>query len=156
MRILLALAVAALGAPAFAQSAIMTDFSMGEMRTVLTEAGIEVTSEDVSDDGIPHLVAKDANGLVFSVYGNECDSKAPPQRCRGAEFVATFTLDDADDVSDVLAEIDYAAVQDYAGDDGQLHLSRYVIFDEGITTGNLKANIKVFLSISKEVWDQLS
>ena len=142
------------GAPAFGQ-AVMLNFSFPEMRQQLTDLKSSVTSEAETSDKIRYLEAKAESGLIYAVYGFECDSKEPSQRCRGAEMIASFTLEDKNDVDEALDLIDYAAVADYKGSDGNLKLSRYVIFDNGITPANLKVNLEVFLSISGKVWDML-
>jgi hypothetical protein len=156
MRILIvvALGMAGLfGAPAFAQQ-VMADYSWGQMRDQVVKAGAEVTKEGVSGDS-RYLTGKDDSGLSFGVYGMECDSKEASQRCRGADFIASFTLKDATKGDAVLAMLDYAAVSDYRDDEGHVKISRYVIFDGGITEVNLQTNIEVFLSLANQTWDKL-
>jgi len=150
--ILAALALA--GAPASAQ-AVMLNFSFAEMRQQMTDLKSTFKREAVTDEGVRFVEAEAESGLIYAIYGLECDNKEATQRCRGAEMVASFKLKDEGDVPDALAEIDYAAVADYKGDDGRLKLSRYVIFDNGITAANLKVNLEVFLNISEDVWDYL-
>jgi hypothetical protein len=156
MRILAAaglMMLAALGAPAFGQT-LMKDFSWTEMRAELVAAGAEVTRDGASDDS-RYLVGKDDTGLTFSVYGMQCDTKEITQRCTGADFVASFTLKDPSTINTVLDDVDYAALGDYKGDDGNLKISRYVIFDHGIARENLQVNIEVFLRLSNDIWDDL-
>jgi hypothetical protein len=147
-------ALALAGAPAFGQT-VMLNFSFPEMRQQLTDLKSTVTSEGDNSEKIHFVEAKAESGLVYVIYGFECDSKEPTQRCRGAEIIASFALADKNDVDEATDLIDYAAVTDYKGSDGNLKLSRYVIFDNGITPGNLKVNLEVFLSISNKVWDML-
>jgi hypothetical protein len=151
-----ALATLALAAtPAFGQ-AVMLNYSFPEMRQQLTDLKSTVTEEgDTEEEKTHYLEAKSESGLIYAVYGAECDSKETTQRCRGAEFIASFELADDSDVDEVLELIDYAAISDYKGSDGDLKVSRYVILDNGITPANLKVNIEVFLSISNKVWDLL-
>lgn len=151
--VLVLAAAGALGAPAFAQ-AVVKDFSWPEMRAELVTAGVEVTKDDIAGD-TRYLVGKDDTGLVFAVYGFQCDSKETSQRCTGADFVSSFTFKDPATVNDTLAKIDYAALADYKGDDERLKIARYIIFDHGITRENLQANIEVFLRLSNQVWDDL-
>jgi len=156
MRILSVFALAAIsafGAPAFAQS-LMKDFSWSEMRAELATAGATITKEDVASDQ-RYLAGKDDTGLVFAVYGFQCDTTEISQRCTGADFVSSFTLADPADINDILDMIDYASLSDYKGDDERLKISRYVIFDGGITRENLQVNIEVFLRLSNDVWDTL-
>jgi hypothetical protein len=151
-----ALATLALtAAPAFGQT-VMLNYSFPEMRQQLTDLKSTVTEEgDTEEEKTHYLEAKADTGLIYAVYGNECDSKEATQRCRGAEMIASFELADDGDVNEALDLIDYAAIADYKGSDGDLKISRYVIFDNGITPANLKVNIEVFLSISNKVWDML-
>ena len=150
------LAAAGLGAPAFAQTSVLKDFSWADMRTALEGAKATVKEESVTDGGTRYLSAKDADGLNFNVYGHECDTKETSQRCRGAELSASFTLKSNADVPKALAGIDYAAVADDEDGDGKIKMVRYLIFDDGITPGNLKVNLDVFLNISNDVWTYLS
>ena len=153
--VLAALAALALtGAPAFAQ-AVMLNFSFSEMRDQLVAQGVTVTKEEDTAEGLHYLQAKDDTGLIFAVYGMECDSKAVTQRCTGAEMLASFTLSDKTKIDQALDMVDFAAVSDYKGTDGNVKISRYIIFDNGITPANLKVNIEVFLSLTNQVWDKL-
>ena len=113
-----------------------------------------MTKEGVSGDQ-RFMAGKDDTDLVFAVYGAQCDNKEITQRCTGADFVCSFTLKDPSKISDVLDMVDYAALGDYKGGDGRLKVSRYIIFDGGITNENLQANIEVFLRLSNDIWDKL-
>ena len=151
-----ALAVAGLGAPAFAQTSVLKDFSWADMRTALDGVKATVTKEGVTEGGVRYLAAKDSEGMNFDVYGHECDTKEASQRCRGAELSASFTLKNKADVPKALAGIDYAAVADSEDGDSAIKMVRYLIFDEGITPGNLKVNLEVFLNISNDAWTYMS
>src|SRR5262249_21626656 len=145
-------------APAGAQT-LMPNFSFPEMRAVLTDLKATVTKEDVTESGHRYLEAKAESGLIFQVYGFECgDAKGsdPLQRCTGAELSADFTMASGKNAHDAAAEIDYAAVVDEATSNTNLQMRRYLIFDNGITPGNLKTNIQVYLNITNKVWDKLS
>ncbi len=48
--------------------------------------------------------------------------------------------------------LDFAAVSDYRDEEGHVKISRYVIFDGGITEVNLQTNITVFLSLANQTW----
>ena len=124
------------------------------MRAELVEQGAEVTKEGVSGEQ-RFMSAKAKSGLVFAVYGAQCDTKEITQRCTGADIISSFTLKDPSKISDILDMVDYAALGDYKGDDGRLKVSRYVIFDGGITHENLQTNIEVFLALSNQIWDKL-
>lgn len=156
MRVLAALALMALGsmgAPAFAQS-LMKDFSWADMRSELTKAGLVITDEGLSGD-LRYMAVTADSGLVFGVYGFQCDTPEASQRCTGAEFVASFTLAKDDLIDDALAAVDFAALADYRGNDGKLKISRYIIFDGGISHDNLQANLEVFTRLTDKIWDML-
>jgi hypothetical protein len=156
MRILAILALAALGGAALPASAqtLKKDFSWPEMRAELVEQGVEVTKEGMSGDQ-RFMSGKDDTGLVFAVYGAQCDNTEITQRCTGADIISSFTLKDPAKIYEVLDMIDYAALGDYKGDDGRFKVSRYIIFDGGITHENLQTNIEVFLNLSNQIWDKL-
>lgn len=143
-----------ISAPAHAQM-VMLNFSFPEMRQQLTDQKATITNESQTDDGLRYLSAKTDAGLIFSVYGIQCDTNEPTQRCTGAEMIASFTLADPTQIDKALDLIDYAALSDYKGSDGNLKLSRYVIFDNDITPANLKTNIEVFLGLANQAWDKL-
>ena len=147
-------ALALAGAPAFGQT-VMLNFSFPELRQQLTDLKSTITDEDETEDKIRYLEAKTESGLVYAIYGLECEGAADTQRCRGAEIVASFSLADKSKAEYALGLIDYAAIADYKGTDGDVKLSRYVIFDNGITPANFKTNIEVFLSLANKVWDKL-
>ncbi len=152
-----AMAFAALGfgsAPAFGQT-VMLNFSFPELKQQLIDLKSTIKKEAETDDKIRFIEAESPDGLIYGVYGLECDSKEPTQRCRGAEMIASFDLERDGDINEALDLIDYAAVADYKGTDNRLKLSRYVIFDDGITPANFKVNITVFTNIANDVWDML-
>ena len=39
------------------------------------------------------------------------------------------------------------------GGDNSLEVTRYIIFDEGISRGNLQTNIEVFTAVAEEIWN---
>jgi len=157
MRIIALSALATLaltGAPAFGQT-VMLNFSFPELKQQMIDLKSTIKKEAETDDKIRFIEAETEDGLIYAIYGLECDSKEPTQRCRGAEMVASFDLERDGDIGEALDMIDYAAVADYKGADNRLKLSRYVIFDDGITPANFKVNITVFTNIANDVWDLL-
>lgn len=148
-----ALFAALCASPAFSQT-VMLNYSWPEMRQALVGAGATITAEGADGD-IRYFDAKSKDDLMFTVFGFECDTKETTQRCRGAQLAASFTPKDSDSLAKALDAIDYAAVADNASARGNVRLTRYVIFDEGITPGNLKSNITVFLNISNDIWEML-
>ena len=39
------------------------------------------------------------------------------------------------------------------GGDNSLEVSRYLIFDGGLTRENLKTNIEVFIEVAEDIWN---
>jgi hypothetical protein len=147
-------ALALAGAPASGQT-VMLNYSFPELREQIAAVKATPGSEGETEDKIHYLQAKTESGLSLTIYGIECDSKEPTQRCRGAEIVASFELASEEKVAEAMKQIDYAAVGDVDAGERRLRLTRYLIFDEGITPGNLRVNLNVFISIADDVWDML-
>ncbi|MDP3735938.1 MAG: hypothetical protein Q8R02_01035 [Hyphomonadaceae bacterium] len=145
-------AAAVIAAPASAQT-VMTDFSFDDLRLVFADLKDTVTDEDTNSDGIHFIEAKTEGGLSYVIYGRQCATEKP-LRCTGAQIMSSFTIKSAR-LAEAIQAIDYAAVSDFAEDD-ELKLSRYLIFDGGITRENLKTNLTVFRSIADKAWDLLT
>ena len=76
----MALAITVPGA-AFAQSGLLTDWGVADMKTAIVAAGATVTKDGALDDGSPYISATTANGLKFVIYGTVCNGT--PKRCLG-------------------------------------------------------------------------
>lgn len=157
MRLLICAMFAALmagAAPARAQE-LMMSWSPAEMKSIVGDLKGKVTAEKRSDKDLPDLAAESEKGLHFDIYGAECEKVGGIDRCRGAELVCLFTLADRADVPKALGKIDYAAVDVEDTGDGNIKVRRYLIFDNGVTRGNVRVNLDVFLNINHRIWDQL-
>lgn len=146
----LALALSVPGA-AFAQSGLLSDWAPSDMKAALTAAGATVTKEGALDDGSPYVGATSTGGMKFVVYGTVC--KGTPKRCQGANISASFTLGSDAEVDAREKEIDRSAVGVRNGGDNSLEVSRYIIFDDGISRGNLATNIEVFIEVAEDIWN---
>lgn len=146
----LALAIVVPGS-ALAQSGLLTDWGAADMKTAIVAAGATVTKDGALNDGSPYISATTADGLKFIIYGTVCS--AAPKRCKGANMTASFTLDSDAQVDARVKEIDRSAVGVRNAGDKSLEVSRYLIFDEGLTPGNLKTNIVVFMEVANEIWN---
>lgn len=142
---------AALPASTQAQSGLLTDWGVSDMRQAITAAGATVTKESTLESGAPYLSGQTKDGLKFGVYGTVCSGT--PKRCKGANLTATFTYDSDSEVDAREKLIDRSAVGVRNAGDNTLEVSRYLIFDEGVTRGNLRVNIEVFLDIANDVWN---
>ncbi|MFZ5669403.1 MAG: hypothetical protein ACOY4K_07900 [Pseudomonadota bacterium] len=141
----------ALPASSQAQSNLLTDWSVPDMRQALVAAGATVTKETTLKDGAPYLAAQTKDGLKFGVYGTVCSGE--PKRCKGANLTATYTYDSDAAVDEREKLIDRSAVGARNAGDNVLEVSRYLIFDEGVTRGNLRVNIEVFMDVATDIWN---
>lgn len=141
----------ALPVGASAQSSVLNDWGLSDMKTALTAAGATVTKEGALDGGAPYVGASSANGMKFLIYGTVCTGT--PARCKGANMSATFTLDSDAEVDAREKKIDRSAVGVRNAGDNALEVSRYLIFDEGLTRGNLRTNIEVFIEVAEDIWN---
>lgn len=146
----LALALSVPGAAA-AQSGALSDWGVADMKQAMVAAGATVTKEGVLDGGAPYIGGTSADGMKFLIYGTVCSGT--PARCKGANMTASFTLDSDAEVDAREKKIDRSAVNVRNAGDNSLEVSRYLIFDDGITRGNLKVNIAVFIEVAEEIWN---
>ncbi|MES2034036.1 MAG: hypothetical protein V4466_07665 [Pseudomonadota bacterium] len=136
----------------------LPDWGVADMKTAITASGSTVVREDIVDEGAPYVAAKTPGGLKFTVTGRVCDypagAKSGPKRCRGGFVQTRFTLasDAAVDAAVKKWAPEYAAVSVSNGGNGDLLVSRYLIFDHGLHRDNLKLNISVFTGIAEDIW----
>jgi hypothetical protein len=156
--IMRAAAVAAfigLVAAAPAHAANLSDWGLADMRKVLTEEEITISDDGLSEDD-PYIDAVSEEGLKFTIYGTACKGEGAARRCQGAQLSTSFTMDSNEAVAAKVKALDYAAVSIFADqDEPSLRVTRYIIFDHGIDPENLKTNIRVFLNIAEEIWDEI-
>jgi len=146
---------AALPAQAQEASRVMAALDFGDLRAIASELDFDIRDEGVDQDGDYYLDVETESGLPFTAYGVICDETDPTTGCIGLNLVTTFSLEAGTDVHAAVESVQNAFIKVYrSGDD--LRIARYVIFDEGITRGNLKANVEVFAEIGDMVWEQLS
>jgi hypothetical protein len=146
----LALALSVPGA-ASAQSGMLSDWGVADMKQAITAAGATVTKDGALDNGAPYVSGVTTSGMKFAIYGTVCSGT--PKRCKGANMSASFTLDSDAEVDAREKKIDRSAVGVRNAGDNSLEVSRYLIFDDGISRGNLKVNIEVFLEVAEEIWN---
>lgn len=107
------------------------------MRQALELVGLEVLNEGVQNGEI--VMSAGAGNVRIGVRGTVCEGE--PLTCRGAQLFSFFNPDIAADADAALG--DTLTVNHDILDDGRLLVSRYVIFDNGITVGNLASNISL-------------
>lgn len=153
----MAAAMAVAGGPAQAQpqGGVMKALDFGVLRAITGELDFQILDEGVDQDGDYYLEVETDTGLPFMAYGVICDDDDVMTGCIGLNMVTTFSVKTGQDVHAVVESIQNAFIKVYrSGDD--VRIARYVIFDDGITRGNLKANVDVFAEIGDMVWEQLS
>lgn len=148
------LLLAGASAPARADD-VLRDWGVDDMNKALAAIGATIEPADVSD-GAPVILARSRDGLNFAVFGMECAGQGRAARCRGAEFTATFTLESDQAVTDALGRINFAAVSYFRDGPKKLRVTRYMIFDEGITPGNLRVNAEVYVGLANRVRGMLT
>lgn len=125
------------------------------MRQALDNAGSTITAEGADGD-VRYFDAKSKDNVMFTVFGFECDTKEPTQRCGAALLAASFTPKDDEALAKALDAIDYMFVDDRPSPRKNVRLTRYVIFGGGIAAANLRENISLFLSISQNAGKMLA
>ncbi|MEQ1608959.1 MAG: hypothetical protein ABL956_08355 [Hyphomonadaceae bacterium] len=145
---------AAFACPTAFGQALMQNFSWPEMRQALESEGSTIIAEGADGD-IRYFDAKSEDNLNFTVFGFECDTNEPTQRCSGALLAASLTPKDDDALAKGLDAIDSLSVDDRTSPRKNIRLTRYIIFGGGIAAGNLQENISVFLSTSQNAWKML-
>ncbi len=133
----------------------LVDWGVADMRAALTAANATVTGDGALPNGNPYVSAKSPGGLKFTVSGRVCDGATGAKRCKGALLETRFTLDSEAQVEARLKQFDFAAVSITNGGEGDLLVSRYLIFDHGLHRENLQINISVFTGVAEDIWGQL-
>ena len=146
-----ALMMAAAATPAAAQSTLLKDWAIDDVKQAFANIGVTVTDSGTEESGALYVYGKSAEGMKFLAYGTVCEGT--PKRCKGLNLSAGFTQDSNAEVDRRVKEIDRMAVSARNGGDNSLDINRYVIFDDGITRKNLEMNISVFIGISEDIWN---
>ncbi len=154
---LFAIALACVGAPALAQGGdrVMKALEFADLRLMAAELDFAVTDDGGNADGHYYLEIKSDSGLMFGIYGMSCSKDDPQKDCLGLNAVASFTLSADADVLKVMDSIDYAFMKVYR-EEREIKVSRYVIFDGGITRENVKQNVLIFEQLADKIWAKLS
>ena len=143
--------LAAAATPAAAQSNLLNDWGIDDVKQAFANLGVTVTDSGTEESGALYVYGKSAEGMKFLAYGTACTGT--PKRCKGLNLSASFIQDSNAEVDRRVREIDRMAVSARNGGDNSLDINRYVIFDDGITRKNLEMNISVFIGISEDIWN---
>lgn len=159
MKKMLAAAAVAIGlsfaAGGAAQAQNMSDWSSPQMRSVLTELGAKITYEGYDDDGAPLFNATSDKGLKFEVSGTVCSGQRAAARCKGAMLASDFVLDNENEARSKAEQVNTFAAVGVRLMGKEFRVYRYLIFDDGVSRGNLKVNVSVFLGVAHQIWDKI-
>ena len=147
-----ALFLLAAASSAYAQSGgnLMTSWSPAELKPVFTGMGMTIAGEETLPDGTPVVLVTSADGVNFYAYGGDCTGKGAEARCNGLNLEAFVEHETVAEAQATYKATDFIAIK-YFVDDKDVRLSRYIIFDGGITRKNLETNIEVFTRLSGRI-----
>ena len=132
---------------------LISNVQLDDLRLIVDEMGGAFLAAGKNETGSPFVFARMPDGLTLGIYSVCADAEATD--CRGIEFMAAFGSGASDTK---VTEIDraYSAVSVYKADADTVHVSRYVILDNGITWGNLIENVTVFDALCAKVAERLA
>ena len=152
------LSVAALGAQAD-DSRLLTSATLADLQTFVVEEGHTILS--TGDDGDVSVRAKTAQGLIFNVIGNACDTEYA-EGCLGINMQVRYDADGKETLERINnVNLMWAATSAWysaGGIDGNtptVGIARYVILDRGATAGNIKDNLLNLLAIAPKAADYI-
>ena len=132
---------------------MISNVQLDDLRMIVDEMGGTFLAAAVNDKGAPFVFARLPDGLTFGIYTACTDETATD--CRGVEFMAAFgSVLTAEQVTEI--DRGFSAVSVYKADADTVHVSRYVILDNGITWGNLMENAAVFEALCGKVAQRLA
>ena len=139
--------------PSRAPDVLISNIRLDDLRLIVDEMGGAFLAAGKNESGSPFIFARLPDGLTLGVYSVCADAAATD--CRGVEFMAAFGSSLA---AEKVTEIDraFSAVSIYKADADTVHVSRYVILDNGITWGNLLENAAVFDALCSKVAERLA
>lgn len=133
-----------------AAPATLQQWDTGAVVDVLN--GLKATQVQAGDfDGRPVITAKTDQGLNVGLYAKACDTvpEGQPSSCHGLEAIISFDPGSDADRPSLVNKLnhDFALGKFMVQDDGSIRLSRYLIFDGGLTSDNLRAELASFFAI---------
>ena len=157
LRIALALSALMIGAgqagAAAAQSSEspLDRWNTGAVTAALQAAGAADVVAAQANQGRPALTARTHEGLNVGIYAKACDP-APPgveANCHGMEAIISFDPGARADRKTLVNQLNhqYALGKFLDEPDGTIRVSRYVVFDGGVTPGNLRAELTSLFAI---------
>lgn len=140
------LSATTLSAAAMAQDdSLVRSVTLDDLEMVAVDEGHTVTDRD--DDGST-VSAQNEDGLTYQMNATACDTD---KNCNGINIIVAYGF--SDDTSPAgLNEADrsYAAASVWHTDTA-IGVSRYIILDGGMTTENIKVNLRNILALAPKV-----
>lgn len=148
-----ALAIAGAAAPVAAQSydakRVVVSVKQADLEAIVKTLGH--TIRETGKPGETYLAAESEDGIIYLLFGTACDVKGVPG-CQGVMMQARYDLPAGTTYQTIAkANDDLAAIgtsADFA--EKSLMFTRYHVLDEGVTMGNIRANIDVLLALVGE------
>ncbi|MXO59121.1 hypothetical protein GRI89_06155 [Altererythrobacter salegens] len=160
--VLATLALAGTSLP-LASATAQSSYQTSRLLKTIDEAALVATLEsmgvehgtDKGTDGSTLYTIDYQNGFKAFSYFRACEDG-----CKGLVLIGVFSPPEnmtPNQLRDTVREFNdrYPAAKLYVAESGDTYSQSYVIFDEGITMGNLKAQLEVFGDIGAEVSDKL-
>jgi hypothetical protein len=101
--------------------------------------------------GRPYVTARTHDGLNVAIYAKACDQAAEGKTvvtCHGLESIISFDPGRGDRAILVgRLNHEFALGKYLAEEDGTIRLSRYLVFDAGVTPGNLRSELASFFAV---------
>ena len=157
--ICLALAPGSVADPAIADAVelqpirIIKTMTMGDLRSMLEDAGARFVAAGRTGDGAPFVFGEFDDGLTFGAYAVCAGPEGTD--CRGLELMAVYGSTASEQVISGIDQ-DYPAISVYKSDSQKVRVSRYVILDHGISWDNLVENANVFHLLCDKISERLA
>jgi hypothetical protein len=145
-----ALTFAAIAAPAGAQQFVAGEIKKSvvtaDLVAVVGALGDQVLEQRETDSVL--VVAQSAAQIKYVLMGTACDANGVPG-CQGVLIQTQFDLPPGTTYETVAqANLQYGALNVWVDfEQKSLGFNRYVVVDEGVTMGNLRANVEVLMGL---------
>jgi len=121
--------------------------TLEDLKAIVVAAGYKIDA--LSTYGDVSIRGKTPEGLVFHLIGTACQQKA----CQGIMMQIRYDTDERVTLERVnKANLGDAAIAVWFDrEDKTIGITRYVVLDHGVTMANVKANLRVLMSIAPNV-----
>ncbi len=110
--------------------------------------------ETSPEQGDRSLLAKDADGFVYSLSGTACDANGV-SGCQGVMMQVRFDAPEGLGADAIMrASLQIASISTWLDrENNTLGMTRYVVLDHGVTLANLRENVLVLLASAPAALD---